>query len=83
MWNPNGRELFYRSGEKIMAVGVMTQPTFSVGKLKMLFEGPFEPAPTTFPNYDVSPEGQRFLMLEPQRARTGGTDANQCGAELV
>jgi len=65
VWNPNGRELFYRSGDKIMAVGVMTQPTFSVGKPKMLFEGPFEPAPTTFPNYDVTPDGQRFLMLEP------------------
>ena len=65
VWNPNGRELFYRSGDKMMAVFVTTQPSFSVAKPKMLFEGPFEPAPTTFPNYDVSPDGQRFLMLEP------------------
>jgi hypothetical protein len=77
VWNPNGRELFYRSGDKIMAVGVMTQPTFSAGKPKMLFEGPFEPAPTTFPNYDVSPDGQRFLMLEPsEQGQAAATQIN-------
>jgi len=65
VWNPNGRELFYRIGGKMMAVDVTIQPSFSVGKPKMLFEGQFEPAPATFPNYDVSPDGQRFLMLKP------------------
>jgi Tol biopolymer transport system component len=64
VWNPNGRELFFRSGDKMMAADVTTHPSFSAGKPKMLFEGPFEPAPTTFPNYDVSPDGQRFLMLK-------------------
>jgi serine/threonine-protein kinase len=69
VWNPSGRELFYRSGDKMMAVGVTTMPSFSVGKPKMLFEGPFELAPATFPNYDVSLDGQRFLMLEPSEQR--------------
>ena len=64
MWNPNGRELFFRSGDKMLAADVTTQPSFSAGKPRMLFEGPFEPAPTTFPNYDVSADGQRFLMLQ-------------------
>ena len=31
----------------------------------MLFEGRYEPTPATGPNYDVSPDGQRFLMLKP------------------
>jgi len=64
-WNPKGRELFYRSENKMMAVEVTTQGTFSAGKPKMLFEGPYQPTPLTSTNYDVSPDGQRFLMLEP------------------
>jgi hypothetical protein len=65
VWNRNGRELFYRNGNKMMAVDVATQPTFAGGKPRVLFEGPYVPTPATFPNYDVSPDGQRFLMLKP------------------
>jgi Tol biopolymer transport system component len=65
VWNPRGRELFYRNGSKMMAVDVTTQGTFSAGKTKMLFEGPYVPTPRSFPDYDVSPDGQRCLMLKP------------------
>jgi serine/threonine-protein kinase len=65
VWNPKGRELFYRTGHKMMAVDVTTQPSFSVGKPRMLFEGSYTPTPRSFPDYDVSPDGQRFLMLKP------------------
>jgi Tol biopolymer transport system component len=65
VWNRNGRELFYRSGNKMMAVDITAQPSFSAGKPHLLFEGPYLPTPATFPNYDVSPDGQRFLMLKP------------------
>ena len=65
VWNRNGRELFYRSGDKMMAVDIATQPSFSAGKPRMLFEGPYLPTQTTCPNYDVSPDGQQFLMLKP------------------
>jgi len=64
LWNPNGRELFYRSGDKMMAAEITTQPSFSAGQPKVLFEGHYQSAPGTFPNYDVSPDGQRFLMLK-------------------
>jgi hypothetical protein len=30
----------------------------------MLFEGPWLPTPVSMPNYDVSPDGKRFLMLK-------------------
>jgi eukaryotic-like serine/threonine-protein kinase len=39
VWNRNGRELFYRSGTKMMAVEVNTVPTFSAGKPTQLFDG--------------------------------------------
>jgi serine/threonine-protein kinase len=65
VWNRNGRELFYRSGDKMMAVDIATQPGFAAGKPRMLFEGRYELAPIPIANYDVSPDGQRFLMLKP------------------
>ena len=68
MWNHNGRELFYRSGDKMMAVDIATQPSFTAGKPRMLFEGRYEPGPVQLNNYDVSPDGQRFLMLKPSES---------------
>jgi serine/threonine protein kinase/Tol biopolymer transport system component len=68
VWNPNGRELFYRSGDKMMVVEIATQPSFTAGKPRVLFEGRYEPSPATSPNYDVSPDGQRFLMFKTAEA---------------
>ena len=64
VWNPKGRELFFRAANKMMAVDVVTEGTFSAGKLRVLFEGAYVPTPRSFPDYDVSPDGQRFLMLK-------------------
>ena len=68
VWNRNGRELFYRSGNKMMAVDIATQPGFAAGKPRMLFEGRYEPGPFPIANYDVSPDGRRFLMLKPSES---------------
>jgi serine/threonine protein kinase/Tol biopolymer transport system component len=65
VWNPNGRELFYRSGDKMMAVDIMRRPSFTVGKPRMLFQGVYLRAFGVQPMYDVSPDGQRFLMIKP------------------
>jgi eukaryotic-like serine/threonine-protein kinase len=65
VWNRNGRELFYRSANKMMAVDVVTQPTFSAGKPRLVFEGRYLARTGGSPaNYDVSPDGQRFLMIK-------------------
>jgi serine/threonine-protein kinase len=69
-WSRNGRELFYRSGNRMMAVDTTMQPSFSAGKPRMLFEGPY--FTTAFPqgtvSYDVSADGQRFLMVKETEA---------------
>jgi len=62
-WNPAGGELFYRMGARMMDVLVTLQPAFSAGKPVVLFEGPWLSG-TAMPNYDVSPDGKRFLMLK-------------------
>ncbi len=59
----------------MMAVDIATQPSFTVGKPRMLFEGPYVPATVTF--YDVTPDGQRFLMLKPsEQAPAAPTQIN-------
>ena len=75
MWNRNGRELFYRSGNKMMAVQVTTQPGFSAGKPAMLFEREYAMSefPATGVAYDVSPDGQRFLMVKETDQNTAVT----------
>jgi serine/threonine-protein kinase len=65
-WNPSGRELFYRSGDKMMAVDINTQGSAD-GKPRLLFQGDYMKTPAGWvrPNYDVSSDGQRFLMIKP------------------
>jgi Tol biopolymer transport system component len=58
-WAPNGRELFYRKDNKMMAVDVSTTREFASGTPKQLFEGAYVLWPGT---YDVARDG-RFLML--------------------
>ena len=41
LWSPDGRELFYRSGDAVMAVSVKTEPTFSLETPKILFRGTY------------------------------------------
>src|SRR5262249_23503679 len=60
-WNKNGRELFFRSGAKMMAVAVETGATFRAGAAHVLFE-------KAAGDYDVAPDGRRFLMLKPTPA---------------
>jgi len=61
IWAPRGQELFYRNGEAIMVVGIKTEPTFTVGSPVVLFTGRYAISLTGV-NYDISPDGQRFLM---------------------
>jgi serine/threonine-protein kinase len=66
-WNRNGRELFYREGDKMMAVDISAQVGLAAGKPHELFEGHYVHVPSGYvrAQYDVSPDGQRFLMLKP------------------
>ncbi len=63
IWARSGRELFYRNGDKMMVAEVTTQPTFTTSQPRVLFEGRFDTLPWNS-NYDVTPDGQRFLMVQ-------------------
>jgi eukaryotic-like serine/threonine-protein kinase len=65
LWSPNSRELFYRNGDAIMAVGVETEPEFKPGKPTVLFRGEYYPGESVgAPTWDISPDGKRFLMIK-------------------
>jgi dipeptidyl aminopeptidase/acylaminoacyl peptidase len=68
-WSPKGNELFFRNGRKMMAVDVTTSPSFSAGTPKVLFEGRFIGPNIPLGTSAISPDGQRFLMLEPVDSR--------------
>lgn len=64
VWSRNGRELFYRHRDKMMVVPIGTSPTFSAETPRLLFEGPYQAGFPGQPNYDVTRDGQRFLMIQ-------------------
>jgi serine/threonine-protein kinase len=72
VWSRNGRELFYRSGDRMMAVEISSRrdsngafPSgFSAGVPRLLFEGHYQFSGLVSSDYDVSPDGQRFLMVQ-------------------
>jgi serine/threonine-protein kinase len=67
VWSPDGTELFYRSGDKMMVVSVQTKDqTLEAGTPSVLFEGRYvsHSNPPGFQYYDIAPDGKRFLMLK-------------------
>ena len=59
VWGPQGHELFYRTGQAMMAVSIETEPTFTRGRPEVLFRGSY------YRGCDISPDGGRFLMTKP------------------
>jgi len=79
VWARNGRELFYRSGDKMMVAAVTTKPGFSAAKPTPLFEGHYERGSFTYamqPDYDVSADGQRFLMVKASELESTAAQVN-------
>ena len=65
LWSPDGRELFYRSGDEVVSVRVETEPTFKPGKPTVLFRGAYVDLPgNDVTLWDISPDGKRFLMMK-------------------
>ena len=72
VWRGDGRELYYWDGDQLVAVAVA--PGGAGGSLAVRGRTPLFRAPylaTVHPNYDVSPDGTRFVLVLRK------TDANQ------
>jgi Tol biopolymer transport system component len=70
-WARNGRELFYVDLANAMtAVPVQTaMPTFSAGNPTRLFPTAYPTSLTAPRDYDVAPDGRRFLMVKADATR--------------
>ena len=60
VWSKDGRELFYREGDRIMAVAIQTEPKFSADAPRVVLDVGFAAEPA----FDVSRDGERFLMIQ-------------------
>jgi serine/threonine protein kinase/Tol biopolymer transport system component len=70
VWSPDGRELYYVTGDTVMVVAIGGGPTLEAGKATPLFRIPSRTAtPSSSGNSSrriisgVSPDGKRFLIL--------------------
>jgi hypothetical protein len=73
VWARNGSELFYRNGGKMMVIDVTAQPTFHAAKPRTLFEGRYAADTSVQTNYDVTADGQRFVMIKPSEQELAAT----------
>ena len=62
-WSPDGRELFYRTANQMMAAAVRTDPAFDVTERKALFRDSYART-ENYTSYDVDPHGGGFLMIK-------------------
>jgi Tol biopolymer transport system component len=63
-WRGDGREVYYRDERGLWAAEVDgTKPVLEVGTVRRLFDMPGNFAPSR--QYDVTPDGKRFLVGEP------------------
>ena len=85
-WAPDGHDLFFVNRTSIMTVTVQLTPTFSAGNPTKLFDAPGILLDARFGGsgtnrtYDVSRDGQRFLMIK-ESARS--SDGNAPPASMV
>ena len=72
LWGPDGRELFYLTPEAVMVVPVEAGDTFQRGSPQRLFSmDPYYEGGNL--NWDISPDGQRFLMVKNRTAADVGS----------
>ncbi len=75
LWSPEGSELFYRSitgsGGTLKSVDIVTEPAFAFSNEQTLPVQGFTAVPQ-YRDYDISPDGERLLMVFPaDRPDTG------------
>jgi eukaryotic-like serine/threonine-protein kinase len=68
VWSGDGRELFYRNGDRMMVVGVERGAPLRISKPRELFRMPALAATLRQADYDVTRDGQRFIMIRPRGA---------------
>jgi serine/threonine-protein kinase len=69
VWARGGNEMFFANDGRLWAVGIETKPTLSWQDPVALFEMPWPVQVDSFVNYDITPDGQRFVFIKPLEDR--------------
>jgi hypothetical protein len=71
LWDPSGKTLYYRdeTGDKLHRVAIVTEPSVQVGSAELVFEGKFAGDTIYGRNYDISPKGDCFIMIQEEPAQ--------------
>ena len=70
-WRRDGKELFYVEEDQLMAVSVSTAQDFSWATPKLLFRDRWLTSSFPKQRYDVSADGQRFVLREEVEGESG------------
>jgi serine/threonine-protein kinase len=63
LWAPNGQELYYRNRDWMMSVSITSEEPFRVARPRPLFEAHYDDGGSAYPGYDITPDGQKFVMV--------------------
>ena len=73
-WSPDGRTIYYRADRRMMAATLSSTGPHAVTRRRMLFTDTFDgDMPMPHRNYDVMPDGRRFVMIAPTESRAPET----------
>jgi eukaryotic-like serine/threonine-protein kinase len=64
LWSRNGKEIFYRSGNKMMVADITAGVDPVLSQPRQLFEQRYVFQNVSLANYDISSDGQRFVMIK-------------------
>ena len=72
MWSRSGRELFFISRGQAMSVRIETEPNVRPGTPAVMFDLPpfYGSAARVQRQWDIAPDGERFLLMNPGEAAT-------------
>jgi len=84
VWRRKGGELYYRQNDSMMVVSVATQPKLTLSKPRVLWERHYRQGTSvscggvgaTTTNYDVTADGERFVMIQDKTEEMGARQVN-------
>jgi serine/threonine-protein kinase len=69
LWSRDGTELFFSLFDRMYRTGVDTTAGFRTSRPELLFRLPMDNSGTPMSNYDITADGERFLIVEPDQSR--------------
>ena len=78
VWAPDGKGIYFRdyTGNKLFRVSFTKGPEIDVGDPTLLFQGSYKSSSPWGRNYDLSPDGKKFLMIKEESIESLASQIN-------